>query len=66
MTSVVISMLNFKLVKAKIISRSGYSFSIMNVTMSSKQRLQRLTYKDEFACEVINRRNGLKLVVRPV
>ena len=66
MTSVVISMLNFKLVKAKIISRSGYSFSIMNVTMSSKQRLQRLTYKDEFTCEVINRRNGLKLVVRPV
>ena len=65
-TSVVISMVNFKPVKASIVSRSGYSFKVKRVSPSSVVRLKRLTYKDEFTSEVINRRNGLKLVVKPV
>ena len=66
MTSVVVSMTNYKPVKASVVSRSGHSFNVKKVSPSSVVRLKRLTYKDEFTSEVINRRNGLKLVVRPV
>ena len=66
MTSVVISMINYKPVSASVVSRSGYSFKVKRVSAASVIRLKHLTYKDEFTSEVINRRNGLKLLVRPV
>ena len=66
MASVVVSMINFKPVKARFVSRSGYSLFIKDVTPSSVVRLKHLTYKDEYTCDVINRKNGLKLIVKPV
>ena len=63
MSSVVVSMLNFKPVGALVVSRTGFTFKIKSVSPASVLRLKELTYQTGFTSNVISRRGGLKLKV---